>query len=505
MATTSGSPITVGSPRELSGRSAWFFVAVGAIGSVSVSLIAGSHLILAIVVIPMMIAVAWSNPVAMMSLLPVWMVLLGFVRRFTPGGGNITFSGDPVILVGPIAILIMVFAAYQSGRLRLTPLARAVLAFNILSLVEAFNPGQGSLLTGLGGLLFMLVPTATFWVAQRHMTTDLLWRMTWVVAISALGASIYGLYQQFSHFPSWDQAWIQSKGYTALNLGSGVVRAFGTFSSAQEYAAFLSVGLVAWVALAGKATRLVWPLHLSCTITVAVTLFYESQRTSVFLAALALGVMAATRLKMKPIWIILAGLAGVGVLIGAAGFFGGSGGSSTGSVLISHQLSGITDPTGAGSSLPGHLHATWHGMSLGVTHPLGRGTGSVTLAAGRYSSSSGSHGTEFDPGNMGVAYGLLGEILYFVLGALALRSVYRFAVSRTDNLGLVPIGFLLATLFQWFNGDLYAVCWLVWLVMGAADTLYDESAAAVTSAPVATTTPYVWRKPGEARRSTRGI
>ncbi len=503
MTTTSGSPTSIGSAGELSGRSAWFYVTVGAVGSVVVSLVAGSHLILAIVIIPLMIAVAWSNPVAMMSLLPVWMVLLGFVRRFTPGGGNITFSGDPVILVGPIAILIMVFAAYQSGQLRLTPLARAVFAINVLALVEAFNPGQGSLLTGLGGLLFMLVPTATFWVAQRHMTTDLLWRITWIVALSSLGAAIYGLYQQFSQFPSWDQAWINSKGYTALNLGSGVVRAFGTFSSAQEYAAFLSVGLVAWVALAGKATRMVWPLHLACTITVAVTLFYESQRTSVFLTALALGVMAATRFKMKPVWIVLAGLAGVGALIGAAGFFGGSSGSGTGGVLISHQLSGITDPTGAGSSLPGHLHATWHGMSLGVTHPLGRGTGSVTLAAGRYTANSASHGTEFDPGNMGVAYGLLGEILYFILAALALRSVYRFAVRRSDYLGLVPIGFLLATSFQWFNGDLYAVCWLVWLMLGAADSLQGE-ATDVATAPAATVAaPYVWRKPGEARRSFR--
>ncbi len=504
MTTTSGSPTTIGSAGELGGRSAWFYVSVGAVGSVAVSLVAGSHLILAIVIIPLAIAVAWSNPVAMMSLLPVWMVLLGFVRRFTPGGGNITFSGDPVILVGPIAILIMVFAAYQSGKLRLTPLARAVLALNILALVEAFNPGQGSLMTGLGGLLFMLIPTATFWVAQRHMTTDLLWRVTWIVAISSLGAALYGLYQQFRHFPSWDQAWIESKGYTALNLGSGVVRAFGTFSSAQEYAAFLSVGLVAWVALAGKATRLVWPLHLACTITVAVTLFYESQRTSVFLAALALGAMAATRFKMRPVWIVLAGVAGIGVLIGAAGFFGGSSGSGTGGVLISHQLSGITDPTGAGSSLPGHLHATWHGMGLGVTHPLGRGTGSVTLAAGRYTANSGSHGTEFDPGNMGVAYGLLGEILYFILGALALRSVYRFAVGRNDLLGLVPIGILLATSFQWFNGDLYAVCWLVWLVLGAADSLQDDVGDAATVSPVAAVTPYVWRKPGEARRSVRG-
>ena len=59
-------------------------------------------------------------------------------------------------------------------------------------------------------------------------------------------AALYGLFQQFVKFPTWDLVWIDSKGYTALNLGSGIVRAFSFFSSAQEYAVFLSVGVVAW-------------------------------------------------------------------------------------------------------------------------------------------------------------------------------------------------------------------------------------------------------------------
>ena len=72
----------------------------------------------------------------------------------------------------------------------------------------------------------------------------------------SLFAAIYGLIQQFHGLPSWDQAWVTTKGYSALNLGSNVIRAFGSFSSAEEYAAFLSLGLVAWLALSGKATRM---------------------------------------------------------------------------------------------------------------------------------------------------------------------------------------------------------------------------------------------------------
>jgi hypothetical protein len=115
------------------------------------------------------------------------------------------------------------------------------------------------------------------------LTPSILIRIIWSVAILGLLGALYGLYQQFVGYPSWDVTWINTKGYTALSLGSGVVRAFSTFSSAQEYAVFLSVSAVAWLALFTRATR--WPmvLHFAGFATVVVALFYESQRTSVFL------------------------------------------------------------------------------------------------------------------------------------------------------------------------------------------------------------------------------
>jgi hypothetical protein len=488
-------------------------VLVATLTALLISVVAQTHLIFAVITIPLVISLAWSSPQLLITIMPVWMVFLGFVRRFTPGGGNVTFSGDPVLLVGPIALIALLLVTVNSrGAPPLSKLARVVLAFNILAIVEVANPKQGGVMAGVGGLLFVFVPTLAFWIGRRFGTVDVLWRVVWNVAILSLVASLYGLYQQFVQFPSWDVEWIDSKGYTALNLGSGIIRAFSTFSSAQEYAVFLSVGLIVWTVLAAKAVRLPLPLHLFAMTVVALALFYESQRTSMFLSALALGVVAAARLRMRPINVALFGVVAIVALVTFAGAIGGGGGSaalqgpdSTAAILVNHQLSGITDPTGAQSSLPGHIKATRVGMFSAFKHPFGYGSGSTNLAASRYSSNSKTSGTEFDPGNMGIAFGIFGLTIYVLLLWRMTAMGYRLAVVRRDPLGLAVLGVIMASLLQWTNGNLYAVCWLLWFVVGTGDGLLSRQDAEVSVAsPTEELAPtFAWRKPGEPRRVAR--
>jgi hypothetical protein len=488
-------------------------VLVATLTALLISVVAQTHLIFAVITIPLVISLAWSSPQLLITIMPVWMVFLGFVRRFTPGGGNVTFSGDPVLLVGPIALIALLLVTVNSrGAPPLSKLARVVLAFNILAIVEVANPKQGGVMAGVGGLLFVFVPTLAFWIGRRFGTVDVLWRVVWNVAILSLVASLYGLYQQFVQFPSWDVEWIDSKGYTALNLGSGIIRAFSTFSSAQEYAVFLSVGLIVWTVLAAKAVRLPLPLHLFAMTVVALALFYESQRTSMFLSALALGVVASARLRMRPINVALFGVVAIVALVTFAGAIGGGGGSaalqgpdSTAAILVNHQLSGITDPTGAQSSLPGHIKATRVGMFSAFKHPFGYGSGSTNLAASRYGSNSKTSGTEFDPGNMGIAFGIFGLTIYVLLLWRMTAMGYRLAMVRRDPLGLAVLGVIMASLLQWTNGNLYAVCWLLWFVVGSGDGLMSRQDAEVSVAsPTEELAPtFAWRKPGEPRRVAR--
>ena len=488
--------------------------AMSSIGSalavgIVLSVISPTHGIFAIVGLPAMAFLAFSSPRTAIIVLPVWMTMLGFFRRFTPGGGNTTLSGDPMLLIGPVAIIILWLVSNQKGiPTPKTTLSRVVFAFNVVAILEAANPAQGSLMAGVAGLLFIFVPTLAFWVGRRFVDEVLLWRVAWTVAVLSLMAALYGLFQQFVRFPTWDLVWIDSKGYTALNLGSGIVRAFSFFSSAQEYAVFLSVGVVAWTALAVRRVRWPMPLHLAALATVATALFYESQRTSVFITALALGVIAGARRRMRPVTVGMAGLVSVILLVVFAGAIGGGGGGSAAlqgeqsasSVLVSHQLGGITDPTGSGSSLPGHIKATRVGINQGFKHPLGHGSSSVNLASSRYTAKD-VKGTEFDPGNMGIAFGIFGLIIYVLLLIRMSATGYKLAVTRRDPLGVFVLGVVMATLLQWTNGNLYSVCWLLWLVVGAGDGILargSETTSPVT-APAAPEV-FTWRRPGEPRR-----
>ncbi|HUD70034.1 MAG TPA: hypothetical protein VMQ40_07325 [Acidimicrobiales bacterium] len=481
------------------GRSAWVIVVSASVACIGIALASGTHLGLVLIALPVFIAIVWQSPKTMVGILPVWMVLLGMLRRLTPGGSNITFSGDPVLIIGPIVILLLFFVAASRGAFEhRSRFATAVGALSVIALFEAFNPKQGNLLAGLGGLLFILVPMLAFWIGRTLLDEVLALQIVRTIAVLGLGSAIYGLIQEFRGLPSWDQQWITSNGYQALTIGSGVIRAFGTFSSAEEYAAFLSISLVAWLALARTETRLFPPAHLAGTVTVAVALWFESERTAIFLVVLAIGVMAASRLRMRPIGVLAGGIGAVALLIVLGGHFGGSGGgTSAASQLSTHASIGIESPFGSGSSLPGHIRQTEKGMLQAFKSPLGHGTGSVTLAASRYAHSK-TGGTEFDPGNMGIAFGVFGLIAFVVVLWQAIKTAYLGAVIRRDVISLFALGMLMATLFSWTNGDLYSVCWLIWLFLGYLDMSLVRARAEIAARPPPPPA-FEWRRPGELR------
>jgi hypothetical protein len=487
------------------GRSAWFIVATSSAACIGIALASGTHLGLVFIVLPAFVAIVWQSPRTMIAILPVWMVLLGLIRRLTPGGGNITFSGDPVLIIGPIVILLLFFVAASRGAFEhRSRFATAVGALGTIAFFEAFNPKQGNLLAGLGGLLFILVPMLSFWIGRALVDEALAIQIVRTIAVLGLCSAIYGLIQEFHGLPSWDQAWVSTNGYAALTVGSGVLRAFGSFSSAEEYAAFLSISLVAWMALANKKTRIFPPAHLAATVVVAVALWYESERTAVFLVVLAIGVMLAARLRLRPLGVLAGGVGAVAVLLVFGGHFGGGGASCTSAAcqLQQHNITGIADPLGSGSSLPGHLNQTMKGMLQAIKSPFGHGTGSVTLAASRFAHAR-TGGTEFDPGNMGIALGIFGLAAFFVVLWQAIKTAYLDAVLRHDVVSLFALGMLMAVLFQWTNGDLYSVCWLIWLFLGYLDVSVIRARAEIAARP-APPPPFTWRRPGESRPPSVG-
>jgi hypothetical protein len=408
----------------------------------------------------------------------VWLAVLGLVRRLLSQLSPFDLA-DPLLVVAPVALGVLVLKAGERGGFRnRSLLAGGVAVMSLLITVGALNPLQPSLAAGVGGLLFLLVPLLAFWVG-RVLPPQVVGRAFKLVAVMAIPAAVYGLVQTVHGFPPWDAAWVQTLGYRALNVG-GVVRPFGSFSSAAEYASFLAIGTVVVVVFwLRPATAM---LALLAAGVLGVSIVVEASRNVIVLLLVGLTLVAAARLRLAA---SVSALALVAVLLGVvvlsrywAPARSGTGARDEVSTLVAHSLSGLANPLDARSStLPTHIGMVSRGLLSPLSYPLGQGPAMVTIAprklGGPQTASeplgpvAGS--TEADPSNLAVALGLPGLVLYLVIAATGLRAAYRLACTRRDAVALACLGVLGVTLLQWFNGGQYAVAPLPWLALGYVD------------------------------------
>jgi hypothetical protein len=412
-----------------------------------------------------LVAAGFTDHRRMLVLLVGWLVLLGSMRRIlltlTPAS-----AGDPLLLVAPVVLGLLAVAAVRRGALDdRTPLATAVIVLSVLTLAGALNPLQGSVFTGLAGLLFFFVPMLGFWVG-RGLDDGTFRRLMLLIATLAPLTALYGLSQTFVGFRSWDQVWIESvrhQQYLAIDV-AGNVRAFGTFSAASEYAAFLAVGVVAWLAFGLRGMRRTLTMLAIWILLVAVV--FESGRGIIvtLLVALALMIAALRGLRLRHALVVALALLVLTPLV-ISPLAPDSSGQAQVSGLLEHQVQGLADPLS--STLPLHIDELTQGLLLSISHPLGIGIGVVSIAVEKFGGIA--HNTEADPSNAAVALGIPGLLAYLAVLVLGMRSAYRVALARRDALALIALGIPAVLLLQWLNGGQYAVAFLPWLAFGWID------------------------------------
>lgn len=432
----------------------------------------GLRFLLAGALVVLLAGLGLFAPRRMLATLVIWLAALGLLRRLatqvTPIG-----SADPLLLVGPVAWSVLTLAAAQWGAFRnRTALSTAVLVLGGLTFLGAVNPLQGSIVAGISGLLFVFVPQLAFWVGRGLCDDRTLALALKLVAALALPAALYGLLQTFRGFPSWDAAWIRESGYVALSVysatpGAGATRPFSSFSSASEYAVFVTIAILVWVGFGLTRARLA--LTLGAVGLLGTAVVYQSSRGIVVGLVLALGVMAAARRRLSAGSAIVAGAVLLALLPFAVSRLPVTLSNATpGGELLAHQIEGLSNPFDPQSStLLLHLDLVWAGIVRGFLDPLGVGISAVTIAGEKYGGLN--INTEVDPSNVAVALGLPGLLTYLVILAFAFRGAYTLAKRRRDPLALVALGVLVVTAFAWLNGGQYAVAFLPWLILGWMD------------------------------------
>jgi len=430
----------------------------------------GVRLAVAITAAFLLIVFAPRSPRFVLTALVVWFITLGLARRLISGLSPNQEGGDPLLLVGAATWTLLAVLALRRGasanRERLTT---AVLVLMVLLAASAVNPLQGGLTVGLSGALLVVVPMTAFFVGRTLLDDDLFRRLLFLAAALGLVAAAYGLYQTFLGFPPWDERWIAEHGYAALSVG-GVIRAFASFSAASEYASFLGIAIVVWVVHARGVAR-AW-IALPALALLGTALWYESSRESLVLTVVAVGAVLAARAGLtvgRALFLGAAALVAFPIVIAqlAPAQFS----NASADRLVQHQVEGLTNPFGEGSSLPLHINLVIGGLANAIHDPLGVGIGAVTIGGEKFGGAF--RQTEADPSNVAVAAGLPGLLAYLAVAVLAFPRLYREAARRRDPLSLAALGIVVVTSLQWLNGGHYATAFWPWLILGWSDARRD--------------------------------
>ena len=360
-----------------------------------------------------------------------------------------------------------------------TPLAGSVSLLGIIYLLEMFNPLQGSLLVGLAGGLFMLMPLAWFYFGQSVNEQFINRALQLVIALGIL-TSLYGVYQLVYGYPAFEQYWIDNTDYyLSINVGH-IRRALATFSSAEEWGRYAEVGAIAAVGFATGTKLLIKRVGwIICGAALIGAVLLTGQRTAIFGLLLGIGALILLGARGFPgmltrLGLLLLPIVLIAVFVSAPSEdeMWSKGDNETVSTLLSHAERGTLKPANEESFQVRLENWTYLITSVIPYRPLGAGLGAGSLGEVRFSSDSDLPPIDSFILVVAVACGIPGVLLFiWILGRTAWLSI-RNARSPDDEGGTVRrivAAVMLALILNSIFGltfTLYSVAPMAWLLIG---------------------------------------
>jgi hypothetical protein len=422
--------------------------------------------------------VAMADRRLAVSLVLIFLVLLGFVRR-----ALIPFTGwadnDPLLLVSPAAATALWYLG-RAHRARRGFLSSAAAFLLLWCLAQVFNPNAADLLTSAQSLLFYVTPIVWFFVG-RSFDGDTHDRILRIILWMGVPVVALGMYHSFGHFFPFELTWVGvSNQSDAIFLPGFQIRPFSTMTSPQEYGFFLGfVLMIIWARLLHHPTR---PVVLAGAFAITTAaLFLQASRSIFLLFLVALAVTSLVRYR-SPVTVLCLLLVMAALLAYANGVKGtvteeeGVAAPTKHPIraLVDHELVGLSDP-GSGTG-PVHVDLVTKGLTAGIKHPLGVGV-SYGQIAEQKNAPGRSISSESDIGNVAAGLGIFAGLTLIAFIGIALVTATRIQIGAPSVRHLAIVGIGVVAMGQWLSGSLYSTSAILWFLLGglARETAGSES------------------------------
>jgi hypothetical protein len=424
------------------------------------------------------ILIALSDRDLALSAITLWMVFLGFIRRFL-----IPFAGwspaDPLLLVSPAVAVVLLVTGRKLTKPPRTLMSSVVMFLALWAGSQVFNPNESSLMAPLRATLFYVTPPLWFFVG-RTMTLDQHDRVQKVLFYAAMPVVFHGLYQSFVGLLPFEYTWLAVSDIgAAIFLPGFVIRPFSTLVSPQEYGIFLVIAMaIIYSRILTQSRHRGWLVIYLCVSIFA--LFLQASRTTFLVFLVMMAVLTIVRLRS------FSALMGTVAVAAALVLYTASqppvekvpkdepevGQGTNPAANIRHQLSGFTDPSN--STAPLHIELIMDGIEKGLSNPLGIGASYATLADETRGTDE-FVSSENDVANTMAALGLpagLALILYMFLGFGGARRLWR---EHGHVRYLTWLGIGVACVLNWYIGGQYTTTMILWMSMGGVARQIGES------------------------------
>jgi hypothetical protein len=347
---------------------------------------------------------------------------------------------DPVLLFPAVTTMAMCLGVlifygptvfHYLRRSSLLKLSMLMLGVFVL---EMFNPLQATVLVGLAGALYFIIPMLWLFFGLLIDREDM-YRILKMVLVIGCITSVYGIYQHFFGLSSVEIYELESKHFLKTFGTIAEARVMSTFSGLVDFARYLTFSAFLAFAYFWRNKR-----NLSLLLPLGLQLFamlYTASRTS-FLVTIFSGMMllilGGTNVKR----IVVRGLAASVLVLVLYGYLYQYEPRRTynqrfsSNPFVVHTLSGLSHPTEE-SSFASRLKG-W-GFILVTTfteYPFGHGLGATTTAAGKF---EGSEYYEADSYFFELFYGsgIVAAILFAAVAYIFIRNMLKMCTEEPDE------------------------------------------------------------------------